>query len=136
MEYFYDRGLTDISAISFNDVRRAQKHLTLRRYYDYTMQIWCRLTGNDPVRLDPICEEKIRLMFTRIQAPFKKHCPQERKNFLSYPYCMYKFCQLLGYKDLLPYFSLLKGPDKLKLQETLFEVICLEVGWAFIPIEE
>jgi hypothetical protein len=98
------------------------------------MQIWCKITGKQPLRLDPVVEEKLRLLFIQIQVPFKKHCPHGRKNFLSYPYCMYKFCQMLSYHNLLPYLSLLKGKEKLLLQEEIFKKICQELGWKFIPI--
>lgn len=135
MNYLFEKRITDIKCITFTQIKKAQKYLGLRKYYDQTMQIWCRLTGRKPLRLDPICEEKIRLMFIRIQAPFDKHCPKTRKNFLSYPYCMYKFCQLLGYNYLLPYFSLLKGKDKLQLQEQIFDNICKDLGWEFVPIQ-
>jgi len=133
MELLYSKGLTDPKKITFNEVKKAQKELSQRKYYDQTMQVWCRLTGNEPVRLDPICEEKIRLMFIQIQKPFKKHCPPERKNFLSYPFVMFSFCKLLGYDHLLPYFSLLKGRDKLKLQESIFKLISDDLGWNYSP---
>ena len=134
MKCLYEKRLVDPQAVTFVQVKKAQKDLGLRKYYDQTMQIWCRITGNKPVRLDPVCEEKIRLMFIHIQAPFDKHCPPTRKNFLSYPYVIYKFCQMLGYDNLLPYFSLLKGKEKLKLQEDIFRKICMEIGWKFVEI--
>ena len=134
MNYLFEKRFTNPEKITFSQIKKAQKYLGLRKYYDQTMQIWCRLTGRKPLRLDPVCEEKIRLMFIRIQVPFDKHCPETRKNFLSYPYCMYKFCQLLGYHYLLPYFSLLKGKDKLLLQERIFEKICDDLGWTFVAI--
>jgi hypothetical protein len=132
MKYLYEKRYTNPKTITFSVIKKAQKVLGLRKYYDQTMQIWCRITGNKPVRLDPICEEKIRLMFIRIQEPFEKHCPKNRKNFLSYPYVIYKFCQMLGYDHLLSYFTLLKGKEKLKLQESIFKKICAEIGWTFI----
>ena len=45
-------------------------------------------------------EEKLKLMFREIQAPFTKHCPKERKNFLSYAYVLYKFLEILGENKL------------------------------------
>jgi hypothetical protein len=134
MNYLYEKRFTDPHKITYSQIKKAQKYLGLNKYYDQTMQIWCRLTGRKPLRLDPVCEEKIKLMFIRIQVPFDKHCPKTRKNFLSYPYCMYKFCQLLGYDYLLPYFSLLKGKDKLLLQEKIFKKICKDLDWKFVPI--
>ena len=38
---------------------------------------------------------------------FEKHCPKDRKNFLSYSYCLFKFFQLLGYDEFLDSFTLL-----------------------------
>jgi hypothetical protein len=133
MLQLYKKGFTDPRKITFDHVKRVLKDLALRRYYDNCMQAWCRITGKEPIRLNPVCEEKIRLMFQRIQEPFKKHCPADRKNFLSYPFVMYSFCDMLGYDELLPYFSLLKGKDKLKLQETIFAAICKDVGWDYKP---
>ena len=134
MVYLHERRITQASNITYNDIKKAQRHLHLRKTYDQTMQIWCRITGRKPLRISPICEEKIKLMFIQIQKPFEKHCPKHRKNFLSYPYCMYKFCQLLQYDHLIPYLTLLKGKDKLDLQESIFKNICTELNWRFIPI--
>jgi hypothetical protein len=134
MSQLYEKRIRDPTSITFVQIKKAQKDLGLRKYYDQTMQIWCKITGKQPLRLDPVVEEKLRLLFIQIQVPFKKHCPNGRKNFLSYPYCMYKFCQMLSYHNLLPYLSLLKGKEKLQLQEEIFKKICTELGWKFIPI--
>ena len=50
-----------------------------------------------------------------------KHCPDNRKNFLSYAYVLHKFCQLLELDDLLPYFPLLKSREKLQQQDQIWE---------------
>jgi hypothetical protein len=78
-------------------------------------------------------EERLRIMFKDIQAPFEKHCPPERKNFLSYSYVLYKFCELLGEDEYLEYFPLLKSKEKLYNQDVLFRKICEELRWEFIP---
>jgi hypothetical protein len=134
MQYLFEKRLRDPDKLTFDQVKAAQKALGMRRYYDQTMQLWCRVTGKPPLRLEPVVEEKLHLLFVQIQAPFEKHCPPSRKNFLSYPYCIFKFCQLLKYHNLLPYLPLLKGKDKLKAQEVIFEKICAELGWEFIPV--
>lgn len=130
------RGLK-IGDITFLVIKETLKALHLRRYYENAMQIWCRITGRDPLRLDPVCEEKIRLMFIQIQKPFEKARPPERKNFLSYPYVLHKFLQLLGHTHLLHFFPLLKGKDKLQVQEQIFAAICRPLGWLpFIPVQD
>jgi len=135
------------SDITFAIVKKALKNIKTQyarkenaseyiMYCDQPMQVWCKLTGGQPVRLSPVAEEKIRLMFQKIQAPFEKHCPEERKNFLSYPYVMHKFVSMLGLFHLLKYFPLLKSKDKLCVQEEIFEKICKDLGWKFISIAD
>jgi hypothetical protein len=72
-------------------------------------------------------------MFIAVQPAFEKHCPKDRKNFLSYSYCLYKFFELLGYEQFLETFTLLKGRDKLARQDEIFQKICEELDWQFIP---
>lgn len=135
MEVLFEQGLREPSAVSFRLVILAMKKLKLDT--KNAMQVWCRITGNSPVIIGQHCEEKMRLMFIRIQEPFDRHRPPHRKNFLSYSYCLFKFCQILGEHTLLPYFPLLKGADKLLTQECIFELICKDVGWTFqrIPFQ-
>ena len=95
---------------------------------------WDWITNQTPIRLSPQIEEKLRLLFIQIQRPFAKHCPKARNNFLSYPYCVYKFCQMLSLNYLLPFLCLLKGKEKLQTQEDIFQKICADLEWTFIPI--
>ena len=106
--------------------------LKLRKSYEHVAQITCRLTGVRPLRIPAEEEEKCRLMFIAVQPAFEKHCPSDRKNFLSYSYCLYKFFQLLGYEEFLDSFSLLKGRDKLAKQDEIFKKICEELDWEFV----
>jgi hypothetical protein len=130
----YHMGLTNVEWVEFFHIQMALKSLRLRVYYHQKMQIFCRILNRAPIRLTPSDEEKIKLMFSLIQDPWKRHLPEGRKNFLSYPYCVYKFCQLLGFNHILPYLSLLKGDEKLEQQEVLFEKICIDLTWPFIPV--
>jgi hypothetical protein len=71
-----------------------------------------------------------------IQAPFikwKAIVDPKRRNFLSYSYVLFKFCQLLGWTQYLQYFSLLKGKEKLRKMDEIWRGICLEMEWDFIP---
>jgi hypothetical protein len=125
-----------VDQITFQEVRKALRSLGMRKYYDHTMQIYCLITGNEPLRLEAQLEEKFMLMFKAIQQPWERHklhCREERKNFLSYPYCFYKISQLLGRNDLLDYFTLLKCPKKRRDQEHVFFMICQDLHWPFIP---
>lgn len=119
--------------IDHKKIRAVLKKLKLRKFYENTTLLTCRLTGRKPPRLSSHEEEQLRRMFMAIQAPFEKHCPTDRKNFLSYSYCLYKFCELLRLDGYLKHFSLLKGRDKLFKQDQIFQLICGELNWQYIP---
>ena len=78
-------------------------------------------------------EEKLCSMFKEIQGPFLKHCPKDRKNFLSYSYVLYKLFQILGKHEYLRFFQLLKSREKLSIQDQIFKKICEDLGWPFYP---
>jgi hypothetical protein len=78
-------------------------------------------------------EAKLRLMFNEIQEPFEKSCPKERKNFLSYSYVLYKFCELVGQDEFLPCFPLLKSKEKLKQQDIIWKRMCKILQWEYLP---
>jgi hypothetical protein len=71
-------------------------------------------------------------MFGQIQKPFEKHCPENRKNFLSYSYVLYKFCELLGEDEYLPCFPLLKSKEKLYKHDIIWKEITADLGWQWI----
>ena len=107
-------------------------HLSYNKYYENINQIICHLNGMQPLSMPPEVEEQLCNMFGKIQEPFEKHCPPDRTNFLSYSYVIHKFCQLLGYKEYLPYFNLLKSKDKLHQQDKIWKKICVDIpGWTY-----
>lgn len=127
-----NKGIEDKGQINFTNVRASLKDLKLSKYYDHTTKICELITGKECIKLTKKGEEKIRLMFIAIQQPFEKYKPESRKNFLSYSYCLYKFFELIGCNELLENFTLIKGVDKLKKQDEIFEKICKELKWEFI----
>lgn len=133
MEELHRQRVLDVKSITARKVREVLKCLKLRRAYEHVAQITSRLTGCRPLRVPPEAEEMCRLMFIAVQPAFEKHCPKNRKNFLSYSYCLYKFFELLGYEQFLETFTLLKGRDKLARQDEIFQKICEELDWQFIP---
>ncbi len=84
-------------------------------------------------KLPAALEARLKQMFAEIQAPFAKHCPPNRKKFLSYGFTLYKMCELLGEDQYLPYFPLLKSSEKLYAQDKIWKNICKELQWEFIP---
>jgi len=124
--------IKDPRNITYGKMREILKKLNQNRYYEHIYYIIYRINGTTPPNFTPEFEEKLRNMFKEIQAPFLKHCPRDRKNFLSYSYVLYKFCQLLEKDEYLKHFSLLKSREKLHIQDQIWKKICEEVNWEFI----
>ena len=82
--------------------------------------------------MPPELEDALKRMFQSIQAPFERHCPPTRKNFLSYSYVLYKLFELLGERSYLPYFPLLKSHEKLYQQDVIWRNICQDLDWQFV----
>ena len=123
----------DIKNITNKLVRDILKKLKLSKYYEHIPNISNIITGRTAPILTLHSEEILRSMFKDIQNPFMKHCPVYRKNFLSYSYVLHKFCQLLELDEFLIYFPLLKSREKLQQQDKIWNNICLELDWQYIP---
>lgn len=124
--------IKDLTKLSYNKMRAILKKLQRNKYYEHIYYIIYRLNGIPAPNFSPELEEKLRNMFKEIQSPFLKYCPPTRKNFLSYSYVLYKFCQLLERDEYLKYFTLLKSREKLHLQDQIWKKICEDVHWEFI----
>ena len=133
MQKLHSNRITDPNKITNVMVRQALKELKLRRYYENVTLISCLLSGKRPPRLSPEQETQLKLMFMSIQRPFDRNCPPTRKNFLSYSYTCYKFCELIGLDEFMVNFSLLKGRDKLHKQDCIWKKITEELDWQYIP---
>ena len=125
--------INKLSDITHAKVRGLLKKLRLNKYYEHVPYISNILNGMQPPKMTQILEERLRSMFKEIQEPFDKNCPQDRKNFLSYSYVLYKFCELLGEDHYLQCFPLLKSKEKLYQQDVIWKLICVELKWEFIP---
>jgi|TARA_B100001142_G_scaffold327752_1_gene386138 hypothetical protein len=124
--------LTDKTLITYYKVKEFLKKLKLNKYYEHIPHVIHKITGNKQLLICQDLESKLIEMFNKIQEPFEKHCPKNRKNFLSYSYTLYKFFQLLNKHEYLIYFPLLKSREKLFEQENIWKEICKELNWKFI----
>jgi hypothetical protein len=114
-------------------LREILKKLKYNKYYEHVPHIINHLNGVPAPSMSRNTEEKLRMMFKEIQTPFVKYCPKERKNFLSYSYVLHKFCELLSMDEYLECFPLLKSREKLQQQDNIWEKICRDLQWQFIP---
>ena len=125
--------LYEMKKLTLSHVKQVLKKLQLTQYYEHATHIISKLSGMPPPTINRETEEKLRLMFRQIQSPFEKHCPPSRTNFMSYSYVLHKFCQLLELDDFIKCFPLLKSRDKLRQQDKIWEQICDDLHWEFIP---
>ena len=126
------RRITNIADLTEDDIRQILKKLNRSKYYEHRAHILSRLNGNPPPTITPEIEEKIRAMFQEIQAPFLLYCPDDRTNFLSYSYILYKFFELLELDEYKVYFPLLKSRDRLIAHDQIWKKICEYLQWEFI----
>jgi hypothetical protein len=126
------RRIQNIAELTEIGMREILKKLNRSKYYEHATHILSRLNGNPPPTITPEIEEKIRAMFQEIQAPFLLYCPDDRTNFLSYSYILYKFFELLELDEYKVYFPLLKSRDRLIAHDTIWKRICDYLKWEFI----
>ena len=122
-----------LDEITHAKIRSLLKKLRMNKYYEHVPYITNILNGIKAPNMPQELEERLRIMFKDIQKPFDDNCPTERKNFLSYSYVLYKFCELLGEDEYLQYFPLLKSKEKLYQQDVIWKKICNDLRWEYIP---
>jgi hypothetical protein len=121
--------LKDISNLKTKEIL---KKLGYNKYYEHIPFIRDKLGIKPPV-MSPELEETLCNLFIELQSPYSKYCPDDRVNFLNYYYTAYKLCELLGETQYLELFPLLKDRDKRIEQDSIWNKICLELDWEFIP---
>lgn len=123
----------DPNKLTDKKVRIYLKKHRLSSHYNLSFRIINHFTNQE---VKTIISETLKLklisMFEEIQKPWFKNCPKDRYNFFSYKYIIYKFCELLGEDDVLPYCTLLSR-DKLYGQDEMWKGVCKELRWEFIP---
>jgi hypothetical protein len=125
--------ISDPKRVKKEKILEILRKLKLSKMYDHVQQIKNRIQQQmTSLTLSKEVEEKLQHMFKEIQPAFIKYCQKGRSNFLSYPYVLYKMCQLLEMDEFLPCFQLLKSREKLYQQDQVWQKICEELGWQFI----
>lgn len=122
----------DMKIITRTRMQDILKKLGYNKLYEHIPFIINKITGVMPPKIDRDTEEKFIDMFTTIQEPWELFKPPKRKNFLSYPYVLYKFSELLEKDALLCYFPMLQ-PQKLMEQDIIWSKFCKFLKWEFYP---
>jgi hypothetical protein len=125
--------ISDPKRVKKEKILEILRKLKMPKMYDHVQQIKNRIQHQmTNLTLSKEMEEKLQYLFKEIQPAWIKFCPRDRSNFLSYPYVLFKLCQLLDMDEFLPYFQLLKSREKLYQQDQTWEKICKEMQWQFI----
>ena len=124
--------VTKLEKLDTKKIRQYLKKIKLNKYYDHAAHILYQINGIPPPSMSKELEEKLRLMFKEIQAPFLEVCPKSRKNFLNYSYVLHKFVELLSLDEYKVFFPLLKDREKLHQTDMIWKDICNILGWHFI----
>lgn len=122
----------DESLITQERVKRYLKKNGYSKYYEHVPSIMNRICRKPCVSISYETEQVLIEKFYEIQECFEKYRPKKRKNFMSYSYTLHKLCELIGRNDLVALFPLLKSRSKLRVQDEIWEKICIEKGWKFI----
>ena len=120
-----------IKDITNKKMKEILKKLEYNKYYEHIPYINEKIGIKPPVMSSDL-ESLLSNLFTDIQGPYAKHCPEDRINFLNYYYTVYKLCELLNEDEFLPYFQLLKDREKMIEQDEIWKKICRELNWEFI----
>ena len=125
--------IENMALLNKEKLREILKKIDETDYYEHIPYIINQLNGLPPPVISPEVEEIIRGLFLQLQHPFNTNCPDDRKNFLTYGYTLYKIFELLELDDYLCNFKFLKDRKKLYEQEQIWKAICKELKWEFIP---
>ena len=115
-------------------IQKILKKLGYSKLYKHTPFIINKITGTPAPTISRDIEDKFIKMFEMIQDPWELFKPKGRKNFISYPYILYKFCELLELEYLLDYFPMLDFPN-LAIPDKVWKQICANLKWEFYPTE-
>jgi hypothetical protein len=103
------------------------------KYYDNIESITRLIGGIKTIDIPPHREEKLINLFKEVEEVFEIVKPDYMSNFMSFPYTIFKLCELLEWDEYLPRFKLLSRDERLARQDKVWEKICKELKWEFYP---
>jgi hypothetical protein len=133
------RNIRDSSKLKPYLLKKILKEIGESKYYENINLIISKLCNKKPLVIPVNIVDKLKEMFLAIQKPFER-LKGDRTNFFSYPYILYKFCELLDLTEYLQYFQLLKSREKLNKQDAMWKKVIEDVRetdelgiWRYIP---
>ena len=99
----------------------------LHKYYPHIQQIYCILSGCQPISISQQTEQQIIRMFKQIEQVYDKLYPNNRK-FLNYSYVLNKLFHMINMPHIANCFPLLKSKYKLIRHDEMFSEICKQLN--------
>jgi hypothetical protein len=128
MERLRALGVTSAEDITIPMVRNACKDVRIKM--DNSVQVYSRLTGRAPRRMTPFMKDQMRIMFHVAEPSFRRFAAG-RTNHLSFPFTLRKYCELLGYWEMLDSLPMLRGANNITFHDNVMSRVFNAMGWSF-----
>lgn len=132
-EHIRTMGVESSEEMTSHHVLTALQALRLPHLYEHKHLVLTLISHKRPPQLSLEQEELLLSLFLAALPAFHACAPSTRKNFLSYSYCLHQLLLLIGLPGLSAEFVLLKGSDKLHLQDKIWAKMCQQLGWTYNP---
>ena len=124
----------DNSDIDVETIKYYLRKIGHAKYYANAPQIERILTGRSVLTFTQKETNILISMFHQYLEPFEKFKKNKRENSLYYGYLLYKFCELQGWYQYLPYLGRwrLKSEDCRAEHDEIWKQICEYRDWRYI----
>lgn len=121
--------------VTSEHVRKFLKRRGYAKYYEHVNYIVSTINHTIRTIIPKHVEETLINMFMATQKPFDTVADTDRVNFLRYNYIIYKMLEIIGERDYLHMFPLLKSRHKIIQHDQVWKRICEHpsIQWPFIP---
>lgn len=121
----------DPSSLTYLKCRTYLQQEGYANRFENICSIIYEITGVRPVTLSDVQIRHLTSMFIEVTKSYSK-VKKERRNLLSYSYQVYKYCQLLGIDQALPFLPLFKDDVNLSRADKLWKELCQILGYEYI----
>lgn len=133
----HKRNITDPNKLKPYLLKKILKELKFSKYYENIHLIISKLSSKPLIRIPENDIIRLKCMFKDLQEPFER-LKGTRTNFFSYPYTLFKLCELIGLTEYLQFFQLLKSREKIIKHDTMWKKIMIQLQqkdpiWRYIP---
>jgi len=121
---------------TIQELKYIMRQRKLKKYYLSIYWIYNRCKNQVLITLDKNVVFCLKVMFSKVNSTFIKirsNHDEKRYNMLQYHYLLRKFFRILKKDCFTKHLFLMKDKNKIQYSEDLFEKICLDLDYQFIP---